>query len=128
LLAAIGFEVLKLVGTYYVDRITNSPTGAVIGPVVGVLVWIYLVSRYLLFCVAWAATAPDQAAITNEPIIAELTAPVQGPGFPASSGAKPLPPAAVAAGLLSAGAALGAGLLAALQRRMRATGPRRSAR
>jgi membrane protein len=128
LLAAVGFEVLKLVGTFYIDRITHSPAGAVIGPVVGVLVWIYLVSRYLLFCVAWAATAPGQVITADEPILAELTAPVQGPGLPADSGVKPLPPAAVAAGLFSAGAALGAGSLAALQRRYRATARRRSAR
>jgi len=128
LLAAVGFEVLKLVGTFYIDRITRSPAGAVIGPLVGVLVWIYLVSRYMLFCVAWAATSPRQAAKVAEPVLAELTAPVQGPGLPAARDVRPLPPAAVAAGLISAGAALGAGSLAALQRRYRATTRRRSAR
>lgn len=140
LLAAAGFEVLKLVGTYYIDRITSSPAGAVIGPLVGVLVWIYLVSRYLLFCVAWAATAPGQALTVDEPV---LTEPVQGPGLPAgsdvrlspgqpspvqASAVQALSPAAVAAGLLSAGVALGAGSLAVLQRRYRATVRRRSAR
>ncbi|MEO7259932.1 MAG: YhjD/YihY/BrkB family envelope integrity protein, partial [Jatrophihabitantaceae bacterium] len=61
LLAAVGFEVLKLVGTFYIAQITKSPAASVIGPVVGVLVWIDLVSRYLLFCVAWAATTGDVA-------------------------------------------------------------------
>ena len=123
LLAAVGFEVLKLVGTFYIARITGSPAGAVIGPVVGVLVWIYLVARYQVFCVAWAATAmaggePAEPAQASEP------APEPGP----PSGAAPVPPAAVAAGLLSAGAALGAGSLAVLQRwRHRTTGGRRSA-
>lgn len=68
LLAAVGFEVLKLIGTFYIDRVTQSPAAAVIGPVVGVLVWLYLVSRYLLFCVAWAATARAvEAEGTAEP-------------------------------------------------------------
>lgn len=126
LLAAVGFEVLKLVGTFYIARITKSPAGAVIGPVVGVLVWIDLVSRYLLFCVAWAAV------VQPGPVLPEqlLTAPVQGPGLPGTAGIAPVRPAAVAAGLLSAGAALGAGSLAAVLRRRRsqATGNPRSLR
>jgi membrane protein len=135
LLAAVGFEVLKLVGTFYIARITGTPAGAVIGPVVGVLVWIYLVARYQLFCVAWAATAvagarSAQPGPANElPPANELAPAVRGPGSPSAGGATPVSPAAVAAGLLSAGAALGAGSLAVLQRwRHRATGRRRSAR
>lgn len=110
LLAAVGFEVLKLVGTAYIARVTKSPSGAAIGPVVGILVWIDLVSRYLLFCVAWAATA-DPAPVTEASV-------VEGPpvGGLVTEPA-PLGPAGVAAGLLSAGVALGAGSLAVLQRR-----------
>ena len=64
LLAAVGFEVLKVVGAYYIARVTRSPTVGVFGSVVGVLVWIYLVARHLLYCAAWTATAisPDGAA------------------------------------------------------------------
>jgi len=111
LLAAVGFEVLKIVGTYYIARVTKSPVAAVIGPVVGVLVWIDLVSRYLLFCVAWAATArrSDEAA----PIIDEVPSRTPAPDRPERAALSPL---GVAAGLLSAGAALGATGLAALQR------------
>lgn len=57
LLAAVGFEVLKVVGAYYIARVTRSPTVGVFGSVVGVLVWIYLVARHLLYCAAWTATA-----------------------------------------------------------------------
>ena len=142
LLAAVGFEVLKLVGTFYIDRITESPAAAVIGPVVGVLVWIYLVSRYLLFCVAWAATAAEAgtgaavAAGTGAAEAAEAEAagtdadPASGqPARSAGASRAPVSAAAVAAGLLSAGAALGAGSVAAVQRwRYRATERRRSAR
>jgi membrane protein len=127
LLAAVGFEVLKLVGTFYIARVTRSPAAAVIGPVVGVLVWIDLVSRYLLYCVAWAAVGQPGPALPSP--AAELDPAVQGPASPRAAGATAVSPAAVAAGLLSAGAALGAGSLAALQRwRHRATGRRRSAR
>ncbi len=150
LLAAVGFEVLKLVGTFYIDRITESPAAAVIGPVVGVLVWIYLVSRYLLYCVAWAATA--EAAGAEGAVLAAGTAgpgtaesgtaesgaagsgtvagsaggqPAAGPGAPPA----PVSAGVVAAGLLSAGAALGAAAFAVVRRwRYRATERRRSAR
>ncbi|MDQ1739863.1 MAG: rane protein [Pseudonocardiales bacterium] len=127
LLAAVGFEALKLVGTFYIARITGSAAGAVIGPVVGVLVWIYLVARYQLFCVAWAATAMAAGEPAQPDPASETAAAVPEAGVP--SAAPAIPPAAVAAGLLSTGAALGAGSLAALQRwRHRATDRRRSAR
>lgn len=131
LLAAVGFEVLKLVGTFYIARTASSPAAAAIGPVVGVLVWIYLVSRYLLFCVAWAATAMPAGAVATGSIAALLAdRPAGEPAAPQSSRpAAGISPAAVAAGLLSAGAALGAGSLAAFRRsRSRATARRRSAR
>ncbi|MBV9820739.1 MAG: YihY/virulence factor BrkB family protein [Actinobacteria bacterium] len=125
LLAAVGFEVLKLVGTFYIARTAKSPAAAAIGPVVGVLVWIYLVSRYLLFCVAWAATALPSPAGSEPPAHPSVVPVTAGPGR-VSAGVSP---AAVAAGLLSAGAALGAGSLAAAQRwRSRATDRRRSGR
>ncbi len=145
LLAAVGFEVLKLIGTFYIARITKSPAGAVIGPVVGVLVWIDLVSRYLMFCVAWAATAEPGAAAAETPESPAESGPAEseragspagpvqglpsGAGLPSVAGLQPVPAAAVAAGLLSAGAALGAGSLAVLRRRrVRTTDRRRSGR
>ncbi|HEY2043575.1 MAG TPA: YhjD/YihY/BrkB family envelope integrity protein [Jatrophihabitans sp.] len=124
LMAAIGFEVLKLVGTFYLARIAQSPAAAVLGAVVGVLIFIDLVSRYLLFCVAWAATAglPSQAALIADEIPAEAvpTAPPPRPTAPMVS------PIGLAAGLISAGAALGAAALAGLQsHRRRGRLPRR---
>ncbi|HET6209153.1 MAG TPA: YhjD/YihY/BrkB family envelope integrity protein [Jatrophihabitans sp.] len=134
LLAAVGFEVLKIVGTFYIARVTKSPAAAVIGPALGVLVWINLVSRYLLFCVAWAATAPDSERLPNPADLPVVGPPVGSAAVDRASGAAPtdrpagaapagvLSPAGVAAGLLSAGAALGAGALALRRsRRSRAT-------
>lgn len=59
LLGAVGFELLKQLGAIYIAGVTNSPTGAVFGPILGLLVFVYLVSRLLLFVTAWAATAPE---------------------------------------------------------------------
>ena len=102
---------LKIVGTYYIARITKSPAGAVIGPVVGILVWIDLVARYLLFCVAWAATA-DRPGTPAPEVDDEPADDGQAVGGVPS-------PVGVAVGLVSAGAALGAGALAWQQRRER---------
>jgi membrane protein len=57
LLAAIGVEVLKVVGTYTIAATSHSPTAGPFAGLVAVLVWIQLVARYLLFCAAWTATA-----------------------------------------------------------------------
>jgi membrane protein len=57
-LAAVGFEVLKVVGTITIARTAHSPTAGPFAGVVAILVWLQLVSRLLLFCVAFAATDP----------------------------------------------------------------------
>ena len=115
LLAAVGFEILKIVGTYYIARVTSSPAYSLIGPALGVLVFINLVSRYSLFCAAWAATARDA-----EQAVDPLRQPVAGPPVgPARAG---FSPAGVAAALLTAGATLGAAATVGLRaRRSRAT-------
>lgn len=65
-LGAVGFELLKLVGTFLIARTTSNPLYATFGVVVGLLVWINLVSRLLVFTAAWTATQPwslDPAAV-----------------------------------------------------------------
>lgn len=59
ILGAIGFEVLKQAFAVYLDSISSSPTGRLFGPVIGLMVFAYFVSRFLLFVTAWAATAGD---------------------------------------------------------------------
>ncbi|PXY32295.1 inner membrane protein YhjD [Prauserella muralis] len=58
-LAAIGFEVLKQVGSIYLASVLSSPSGALFGPIIGLLVFSNLVSRFLLFVTAWTATARE---------------------------------------------------------------------
>ncbi|MBP2474721.1 membrane protein [Crossiella equi] len=59
LAAAIGFEVLKQVGGIYLSSVSKSPAGAAFGSLLGLLVFIYLISRFLLFVTAWTATAKE---------------------------------------------------------------------
>lgn len=69
LLAAIGFEVFKLVAAIYLKRVLHSAAGATFGPVLGLMVFAYITARLLLFATAWAATSPENL----------LAAPVQPP-------------------------------------------------
>jgi len=66
LFGAAGFEVLKLVGGYYLSAISNSVTASAFGGAVGLLVWINLVARFAFFTAAWTATLPGVAAATPE--------------------------------------------------------------
>ncbi len=70
-LGAVGFEILKQVMTVYLTSVTNSPSGAVFGSLLGLLVFVNFVSRFVLFVTAWAATAPG--------VEQEAPAPVPGP-------------------------------------------------
>lgn len=58
MLGAVGFEILKQAATLYLSSL-SGPAGAIFGPVIGLLVFAFLVSRFLLFITAWAATAAE---------------------------------------------------------------------
>lgn len=57
LAGSVGFELLKQAGNVYVRALGRSPTGIALGTVVGLLVFMYLVSRMLMLLTAWLATA-----------------------------------------------------------------------
>jgi membrane protein len=57
LAAAVAFEILKFVLTFFLPRL-SSPTAVVFGSIIGLLLFINLVSQMLLFVAAWIATAP----------------------------------------------------------------------
>jgi membrane protein len=63
LLAGVLFEVLKRVGALYIERTTENPLYGAFAVVVGLLVWINIVSRVLLLCAAWTVTAPYDADV-----------------------------------------------------------------
>ncbi|MFY9994739.1 MAG: inner membrane protein YhjD [Leclercia sp.] len=60
-IAAIGFEIIKIVMTYTLPSLVTSPSGAAFGSVLGLLAFFYFFARLTLFCAAWIATAqyPD---------------------------------------------------------------------
>ena len=109
-LGAVGFEVLKQGMAVYLQAITRTPSGAVFGTFLGLLVFVYYASRFVLFVTAWAATAWENRS--EEPVA------VPGPAVIRSEVVvAPRPSGGVAAGLFGAGAV--AGLVGAVLLRRR---------
>lgn len=105
LLAAVGFEILKGLATLFLSSVTSSPTGALFGPIIGLLVFANLVARFLLFVTAWTATSAENlhAVEPSKPVVVTVQV-RRGPS------------AGDVVGLLGVGGLLGAGL-ARLRRR-----------
>ncbi|MEU6646241.1 inner membrane protein YhjD [Saccharomonospora sp. NPDC046836] len=89
--AAIGFEVLKQVATIYLASVLGSPAGALFGPIIGLLVFANLVSRFLLFVTAWTATAQENVVRRIAPppptVIRPNVTVQRGPGVGLAAGA-----------------------------------------
>ena len=66
LIAAVAFEIFKFFGSVYLRSVVTGPAGATFGPVLGLMVFAYIVSRLILFSTAWAATMPEN--MTEEPV------------------------------------------------------------
>lgn len=99
LIAAIGFEILKSAATVFLSSVTSSPTGAVFGPIIGLLIFANLVARFLLMVTAWTATAWESEKPPPEPEPVLLRVEVQEG-----------PRTGQVVGLLGVGGLLGAGL------------------
>ncbi|HFZ8994679.1 TPA: inner membrane protein YhjD [Citrobacter freundii] len=56
-IAAVGFEVIKIIMTYTLPSLVTSPSGAAFGSVLGLMAFFYFFARLTLFCAAWIATA-----------------------------------------------------------------------
>ena len=117
LLAAVGFEVLKIVGTFTIAKTAHSPTAGPFAGLLAVLIWIQLVARFMLFCAAWTATCrgcalgPQDACAAPEPPTSAakveplpMIAPAPQPAALARPGAGPLIGAGVAGVLVGAAA------------------------
>lgn len=65
--SAVGFVILQQVATLYLASVTKSPAAALFGPVIGLLVFANLVSRFLLFVTAWTATARENQRTVIQP-------------------------------------------------------------
>jgi membrane protein len=64
LFGAAGFELLKLIGGFYLSLISDSVTASAFGGAVGLLVWINLVARFAFFTASWTATLPSVDAVS----------------------------------------------------------------
>jgi membrane protein len=99
--AAVGFEILKQAAALFLGLVANNATGALFGPIIGVLVFANLVSRLLLFVTAWTATTKanlvPETPVPTAPVVVRPAVEVHS---------VPRPREAVA--LLGAGALLGA--------------------
>jgi membrane protein len=75
LIAAVAFEIFKLVASVYLSSVLRGPAGATFGPVLGLMVFSYITARLILFATAWAATSPESlaAAPVGPPHPAEIT-------------------------------------------------------
>lgn len=56
LFGAVGFEVLKQIATLLIARTTENPVYGAFAVLVGLMVWINIVSRFTLYVAAWTAT------------------------------------------------------------------------
>ena len=118
LVGAVGFEVLKQATALTIGSVSGTAGGAVFGPLLGLLLFLYLVARFALLLAAWAATArgnelPAGPAPDPEPDPAVVAGPVVVPAVvPAAEHAAVPTPAADARS--SSSGALGAGLGVAL--------------
>ncbi|MDF7679712.1 inner membrane protein YhjD [Enterobacteriaceae bacterium ESL0689] len=59
LIAAVGFEIIKIIMTWTLPILVRSPSGAAFGSVLGLMAFFYFFARLTLFCAAWIATAED---------------------------------------------------------------------
>ena len=62
LLAAVGFELLKLLLSAYLRNVAAKSMYGAFGTPVALLLWIDFIFRWLLFCVAWTASDDPAAA------------------------------------------------------------------
>ena len=94
LIAAVGFEVFKQLGSIYLQSVVHGPAGATFGPVLGLMVFAYITARLILFATAWAATSNENlaAAPVDAPARAQITPAGAGPRGPRGSRERwPLP-------------------------------------
>ncbi|MGD7002813.1 YhjD/YihY/BrkB family envelope integrity protein [Corynebacterium halotolerans] len=59
LLGAVAFEVVKQLGSLFFSNALSNPAGATFGPIIGIMVVMYLIWRIVLYVSAWAATTDE---------------------------------------------------------------------
>ncbi len=67
--AAVAFELLKILVTTFGSLILDSATGKIFGSVIGLMLFFYVIALIMLFIAAWIATSPGAPA-PPEPALA----------------------------------------------------------
>jgi membrane protein len=65
LLGAIGFEVLKLLISGYIQGVAAKSVYGAFGVPVALLLWINFTAKLVLFCASWTATKSKEAELTD---------------------------------------------------------------
>ncbi|WPF66597.1 MULTISPECIES: YhjD/YihY/BrkB family envelope integrity protein [unclassified Corynebacterium] len=66
-IGAVAFEIIKQLGSVFASNALNNPAGATFGPIIGLMVIMYLIWRVVLYVSAWAATTEESLAETPVP-------------------------------------------------------------
>ncbi|MDO5731092.1 YhjD/YihY/BrkB family envelope integrity protein [Corynebacterium sphenisci] len=66
IIGAVGLELVKQLGSVFFSNALANPAGAAFGPIIGVMVVLYLVWRITMYASAWAATS--EAALAMQPV------------------------------------------------------------
>ena len=64
-IGAIGLEIIKQFGSIFFSNALGNPAGAVFGPIIGVMVVMYLLWRIVLYTSAWAATEEESLELVQ---------------------------------------------------------------
>lgn len=67
LIGAVAFEIIKQLGSLFASNALSNPAGATFGPIIGLMVLMYLIWRVVLYVSAWAATTEESLAQTPLP-------------------------------------------------------------
>ncbi|MFF3461213.1 YihY/virulence factor BrkB family protein [Streptomyces sp. NPDC002619] len=65
LFGAVGFELLKLLLSGYIQGVAGRSTYGAFGTPVALLLWINFCAKLVLFCAAWTATDGSEADVTD---------------------------------------------------------------
>ena len=65
LFTAVGYEILKIGATFYLARVGANGLYGTFAGLIGLIIWLNLVARFLLFGAAWTATAPGALRTTE---------------------------------------------------------------
>ena len=67
-IGAVAFEAIKQLSTVIMSSATGSPAGAVFGPVIVLMIVMYLVWRVVLYISAWTATTAESLKYAHPPV------------------------------------------------------------